>query len=77
VTALKGAAVDHRRASFFSPIADAEAKIQRRPGSTLCAFAIVEVLVPRLPKCHTPPLGGRFPIEPRTRRATVPRRADL
>jgi hypothetical protein len=27
-----------------------EAKLQRRPGSTLCAFADAEVLVPRLPE---------------------------
>jgi hypothetical protein len=65
VTVLKGDAVDRRRASVFSPVVGAEVKLQRRPGSTLCALAVAEVLVPRLPKRRTPPPpGGRFPDEP-------------
>jgi hypothetical protein len=65
VTALKGVVVDRSRASIFSPVAGAEAKLQRQPGSTLCALAVAEVLVPHLPECLTPPPpGGHFPVEP-------------
>jgi hypothetical protein len=74
MTALKGAVVDRCRASFFSPVAGAEATLQRRPGSTLRFFAVAEVLVSRLLERRMPP-GGRFSVEPRTRRATAPRRA--
>jgi hypothetical protein len=62
MTALKGVVVDRCRASFFSPVAGAEATLQRRPGSTLRFFAVAEVLVSRLLERRMPP-GGRFSVE--------------
>jgi hypothetical protein len=76
VTALKGSTVDHHHASFSSPVAGGRGQaptLDRQHPPCLCYCQGSGAAPPGAsPPPRRMPPGGRFPVELRTRRATVP-----